>query len=312
MIGVLVRKQLRDLRIPLLVVCLLLMLFQMLWARVSKRISSELLPQFMTLTAAGVTEKTLENVIFSGPAKMIQTMMGGENVSIFRVKDMVSVGYVHALIQTIICIWAIGRASSAITGEIDRGTMELLLAQPVARPKIVAAHLCIDAIVIPILCLALWAGNWIGVSLVDLREFAKPPDTVGAAIDPMMFAPGLLNVAALMFAISGYTMWMSARGRFRGKVLGIAVLVTLLQFLVNVIGQLWDVMAPLRPFTVFFYYLPQQLILQNAWTVDLGSAWKNGEPMFRVNFILVLLVVGAAGYLAALRTFCKRDLPAPL
>jgi len=41
------------------------------------------------------------------------------------------------------------------------------------------------------------------------------------------FGPALPVVGGLIFAVSGYTMWLSAAGRFRWRVLGIAVLVTL-------------------------------------------------------------------------------------
>ena len=43
-----------------------------------------------------------------------------------RAMDMLSIGYVHPLVQTIFCVWAVGRASGALAGELDRGTMELL------------------------------------------------------------------------------------------------------------------------------------------------------------------------------------------
>jgi ABC-2 type transport system permease protein len=84
--------------------------------------------------------------------------------------------------------------------------------------------------------------------------------------------------------------------------LGVAVLATLLQFLVNVVGQLWDVAEPLRPFTVFYFYQPQQIILNPDW-VHSQAVWRR---------LGVLLAVGAAGYLGALATFTRRDLPAPL
>ena len=103
-------------------------------------------------------------------------------------------------------------------------------------------------------------------------------------------------------------MWLSARGRFRGRVLGIAVLVTLLQFLANVVGQMWDTLAFLRPFTVFYYYQPQQIILQNKWDVNVALPWH----VYAVNSVAVLAVVGVVGYLLALWSFCRRDLPAPL
>jgi ABC-2 type transport system permease protein len=212
--------------------------------------------------------------------------------------DMLSIGYVHPLTQTILCIWAIGRAAGAIAGEIDRGTMELLLAQPISRSKVLAAHLSIDAVAIPILCLSMWVGTFVGTWLVGLRDHVNPL----LRTDSGRFVPALLNVAALVFAVSGVTMWLSAAGRFRSRVLGLAVLLALLQFLVNVIGQLWSVLETCRPFTVFYYYQPQAIILDLAW-------YEHKEIWLRLG---VLLGVGSAGYGLAWLTFCRRDLPAPL
>jgi len=127
-----------------------------------------------------------------------------------------------------------------------------------------------------------------------------------------MFGPALWNVGALVFAMSGYTMWLSAHGRFRGRVLGLAVLITLLQFLVNVVGQLWSAIEPLRPLTVFYYYQPQQIMLQHRWTVDLHGLGNSGQALASVNVIVVLFAGGLAGYALALWKFCYRDLPAPL
>lgn len=123
-------------------------------------------------------------------------------------------------------------------------------------------------------------------------------------IRPWEFATALPLVASLLFAMSGATMWLSARGRARMKVLGLAVLVALLMFLTNVLGEMWPVMAPLRPLTLFYYYNPQSLILGQGWTVPVA-----GVP---IPTLPVLLVVGVLGYALAFRVFCRRDLPAPL
>jgi ABC-2 type transport system permease protein len=80
-------------------------------------------------------------------------------------------------------------------------------------------------------------------------------------------------------------------------------------FVANTIGQLWEPSGFVRPLTLFFYYQPQRAMLDGDWMVDVGKAWP-GWPM--VPGIGVLLAVGAAGYLLALRTFTRRDLPAPL
>jgi ABC-2 type transport system permease protein len=241
--------------------------------------------------------------------------------------------------QFIFCIWAVGRASGAIAGEIDRGTMELVLSQPLPRSRLVLAHFLVDVLTIPVLCLSLWAGNWLGYWALgpiepkeppaDVRQltafdplglfnpFGQPrepakPDPAKLRIEPAAFGPALLSVAGLIFAVGGFTMWLSSRGRFRWRVLGVAVFLFLVMFLVNLVGQMWEeVFGWARPLTVFYYYQPQQIILGQGWDVDL-RVWNGGRPLLHVPAVAVLFAVGLVGYALALRTFTRRDLPAPL
>jgi ABC-2 type transport system permease protein len=320
--GSLIVKLFRDVRLPFLVVLLLLGGFECLWVKITQRIAGQLLPLLMGLASAWpVSVSELEKTIFEGPGKIVRTLIGGEHINLDRAMDVLSVGYVHPLVITILCIWAVGRSSGAIAGEIDRGTMELLLAQPIRRSRLILAHFCVDLLSIPLLCLSLWAGTSLGVWLVgpiapsaeDLKRFAfvhVNPEALG--LDPAAFGPALWNVGALVFAVSGYTLWLSAGGRFRWKVMGMAVFITLLQFLINVVGQIWDAVGLLRPFTVFYYYQPQQIVLGHRWSVDLGEVWSGGHPLCALNVIVVLMAVGIVGYGLALWTFTRRDLPAPL
>jgi ABC-2 type transport system permease protein len=106
-------------------------------------------------------------------------------------------------------------------------------------------------------------------------------------------------------------MWLSAAGRFRWRVLGIAVFVFLIQFLINTLAQMWDTLAALRPLTLFYYYQPQEVILGGSWNVNLAE-WNGGRGLFLLPMPLVLFGVGLFGYGMALWTFRRRDLPAPL
>lgn len=297
MTRVLVGKLLRDVRTGLILVCLLLAAFQVLWARVSQRISDT--GQILdSLRRFGLSIDDIRATVFQGPGQIVQAIIGGEGIRIDHAADMISISYVHPLTVFILSIWAIGRASGAIAGEIDRGTMELLLAQPLRRRQVVFAHLAVDGVAIPVICLSMWAGTWLGTALVGFIGNAN----AALAIDPWAFAPGLVNVALLLFALSGLTMWLSAAGRFRWRVLGVAVMVALVQFLVNLIGQLWDPAAPLRPLTVFYYYQPQPMMLRADWYAG-RAAWLH---------MAVLAALGTVGYAGALAVFCRRDLPAPL
>src|SRR5947209_8361672 len=147
------------------------------------------------------------------------------------------------------------------------------------------------------LCAALWLGTTIGVWLAGF---------VGAEaerhIDPAAFLPAQLNVGLFVFALGGMTMAISAAGRSRNRVLGLAVFAALVQFLVNVLGQLWSPMEPLRPLSLFYYFQPQPMILHADWYGE-SAVWMR---------LAVLAAVGAVGYLAALVIFSRRDVPAPL
>jgi ABC-2 type transport system permease protein len=105
------------------------------------------------------------------------------------------------------------------------------------------------------------------------------------------------------------TIALSAYGRSRWKVIGYAIVVVVVMFVANTVGQLWPPARFARPFTFFFYYQPQKVMLDRNWLVDLGAAWPGGP---RISTVGVLLGIGFAGYLIALRIFTRRDLPAPL
>jgi ABC-2 type transport system permease protein len=330
MTWVLVRKLLRDVIRPLILVALLLCLYQMLWVKITARLLGEMAPFFDQLAGlGGMTQHDLEQQVFKGPGEIIRSLIGGERINLDHAMDMLSIGYVHPVMELMFCVWAIGRGASAVAGEIDRGTMELLLAQPLARFKLILAHFIVDLLTIPVLCLSLWAGTCIGWWLVGpitpetpdiklpdatytfqagpfkysvtgpIRLQKETPEQQQARlhVDLLDFLPALPLIGGLIFAVSGYTIWLSALGRFRTRVLMVAIGVTVVQFLINLLGQMWPFIAPLRPATIFYYYQPQQAILGQS----------SGLP-----FLAVLLCVGLTGYGLALWTFRRRDIPAPL
>jgi ABC-2 type transport system permease protein len=343
MTGILVRKLLRDVVKPLALTALLLGLYQLLWVKITARILGEMAPFFNELAGlGGMNQHDLEQQVFKGPGQIIRSLIGGEHLSLDHATDMLSIGYVHPVMLLMFCVWAIGRGASAVAGEIDRGTMELLLAQPLARFKLILAHFLVDVLTIPVLCLSLWAGTSIGWLIIgpikpEAPDFKLPDMTHNFELGPLKysvkapfpvppeteeqqearlhvslpeFLPALPMMGGLIFAVSGYTIWLSARGRFRMRVLMLAIGVTVVQFLINLLGQMWDFVAPLRPLTVFYYYQPQQVILGHGGWVPLGE-W-DGRPACLVPALGVLLAVGFVGYGMALWTFSHRDIPAPL
>src|SRR5262249_119578 len=103
----LVRKLLRDVPLPLLLAAFLLLPFQALWAKITQRIVGEIAP-YLGAMAGGQRDslKDFASVLFAGPGKIIQTLIGGESIELDRAMHMLSIGYVHPLMQVVFCVWA--------------------------------------------------------------------------------------------------------------------------------------------------------------------------------------------------------------
>jgi ABC-2 type transport system permease protein len=367
MTAILVRKLLRDVRPALVVVCLVLFLFAAFWVKITQRVTVEIAPVFNTIATKVGDKKLFEEVLFKGPGKVSQAALGWGDLNFERPNDFLAMGMLHPIVLTLCIVWAVGRAAGAVAGELDRGTMELLMSQPVPRNRLILAHFLVDLLVLPTICLAFFLGTQFGLATVgeftpdytSLKQLndrnltspapvAKPGEPVelqgppglqqamfmfnamgktakGADGRPSLFEipenpeplavsgmgelPGLTNTFAFMFAISGVTLAISSALRSRWKAVGYAILVVVVMFVANTIGQLWEPAGFVRPLTLFFYYQPQKAMLDNEWMVNVGGVWA-GAPA--VPGIGVLLAVGTLGYLLALRTFTRRDLPAPL
>jgi len=313
-------------RPALLVVCLVLFVFATFWVKIAQRVTVEISPVFTSVAAVFGDRNMFQDILFKGPGKVSQAALGWGDLNFERPNDFLAMGMLHPIVLTLCVVWAIGRAAGAVAGELDRGTMELLMSQPVPRNRLILAHFLVDLIVLPILCLAFFAGTQTGLAIVGdfvpdyttlkslkfpngRNPFPIPDNPEPLAVSGLGEITGLMNTFSLMFAISGITIALSAAGRSRGKVTGYAVLVVVVMFVANTIGQLWEPAAFVRPLTLFFYFQPQKVMLDGNWMTDVGKAWS-GAPS--VSGALTLLAVGVVGYLLALRTFTRRDLPAPL
>lgn len=323
MTWILIRKLLRDVRPALLIVSFLLFAFAGLWVKITQRVTTEITPFFnLVAKRAGSNREAFEKVLFRGPGKVSQAVLGGADLQFQEPNDFLAVGLLHPVVLILSSVWGIGRAAGAIAGELDRGTMELLLSQPVPRNRLVLAHLLVDGVCIPILCLSFFAGTqfglWaVGPFVVDYtaaQELNIPllipdqPEVLPVSGMPQLAA--LANPAALIFALSGITMALSAAGRSRTKVMGFALLIAVLMFIINVLGQLWDTVGFLRPFSVFYYYQPQKIMIRGDWSVNLSEVWPGVDVVIPV--VGMLIAIGVIGYGIALRVFVRRDLPAPL
>jgi ABC-2 type transport system permease protein len=240
------------------------------------------------------------------------------------------------MLLMLISSWVIVRGSDVVSGELGRGTMEMLLAQPVSRMKVWWTHAWWTFVGMIGLVFITWlfmaVGIWttsveetsymelnLGITQVPLT-FAEPvTETIAMSskVNPLLFLPGVVNLFSLCFFLGGFSAWCSSMDRFRWRTLGIVAAFYFLQGGMKVLAMASESLSWIRFVTVFGYYGPANSIeaAQRSF-LNCFALFKVGTqgqlmPAPLLNNLL-LLSLGALLYVWGSRIFKSRDLPAPI
>jgi ABC-2 type transport system permease protein len=186
-----------------------------------------------------------------------------------------------------VIVWAIGRGSNTVAGELERGTMDLDLSRPVPRSAYLLSHVLAAVMGLLLLVTGLVAGHLVGVSVLKI---ASPPPVV------QLLRPAL-NLAALGFTIFGMTLLASTcdRVRWRPNLIGSGI--TLTSFVILIVANLpgMEDWKRLERASIFKAYNPVELV-----TTGLNFEFNAG----------LLAGIGLISVMIALVIFAYRDLPA--
>lgn len=203
----------------------------------------------------------------------------------------VALAFIDPVVILTAVVWGVTRGSDAVSGQVERGTMEMILAQPVRRPAVFLTQALATTAGAALLVSVLLAGVW---SAIALGPWA-------GKVDPTRFVPAALNVFGLMVCFAGITACVSAADSYRWRTIGILCGFYVFSLLAKLVGRLSGSLAWVGYLSVFNAYEPQRLVGNPA------EAWQR-----LVVYDGVLLGVGLAAYLLGAVIFAKRDLPAPL
>jgi ABC-2 type transport system permease protein len=251
----------------------------------------------------------------------------------------VALGFDEPIVVFGMSIFAISRGSDAVSGELGRGTMELLLAQPISRLQVLYSQALVTATCIALLCLATWGGMYAGIQTTSVKEAIPPPmiRVPGLGAIPLPFGtnekirvpmrdrvrpadmwPGAINLFALGFCLAGISTLVSACDRYRWRTIGIVAVFFVLELIFKIVGIAFKEMWPLKAFSIFTAYEPQKLVSiaandpAHSWAIQYTAPASNVPELGPLGYYLVLLGIGLFAYLAAGIIFHRRDLPAPL
>ena len=222
-------------------------------------------------------------------------------------RGRIGLGYVDPTVVVISAVWAIARGSDAVSGPLDRGTMEMILAQPVSRIGVLVAHSGVTCLGAAAIGGAAWLGTWTGIATVSVEQSAwfglvKSTVPLHTLLDSRDYIPSAINLFCLTLFAAALTALVSACGRYRWRTIGLVGGFYLVQIMIKVAGLMASHLDWLFYLTFLGAYWPQRLAVAAPEDVARLSLQYNG----------VLLGGAVAGYLLAAVIFSRRDLPAPL
>ena len=188
-------------------------------------------------------------------------------------------------------VWGVTRGSDIVSGPLERGTMEMVLAAPVRRTAVYATHALATILGAAVLCGILLVGFWTAVAWGPWA----------GQVAPGRFAPAVGNTFGLMVCMAGVAGLVSAAGGHRSHAIGGMCGFYVLSLLAKLVGRMSDSLSWVGWLSVFGAYEPQRLV---AGTAD--SWW------LLARYDAVLVGLGLAAYLVGGVVFARRDLPAPL
>jgi ABC-2 type transport system permease protein len=252
--------------------------------------------------ASFFSSSDLENM-FGFMPEVVEKLLPVSFEQIASVAGRIAAEYDDPVVLLLMTVWSISRGSDAVSGELNRGTLEMVLAQPVTRVGVLASQAGVTVGGAALLALAAWLGSSMGLATVTLE----------VTLSPLVFIPAALNLFALGMFLAGLTTMVSAATDYRARTIGLVGGFYAISMIFKIVGRLvppWKWLAYVSFFTAFE---PQAVVANAArrwsfWITPPGGPVEAGA----LTYDTILVTLGLACYVVAAVIFSRRDLPAPL
>ncbi len=241
-----------------------------------KALLAYVIPTFFMEASESLLQLAWLQTIFRG-------LFGTEIGSTLGPAAITALTWVHPIVLTIVCAQVVVLCTKVPAGEIDHGTIDVLLGLPVSRAEVYVSS-TIVWLGSGLLLLAMgMLGNWLGARLSADEPWA----------DPHLLLPVIVNLYCLYVAVGAMACLASAMSDRRGRAAGAVFGIFLASYILNFVAQLWKPAANVSFLSVFRYYRPAMIRQDSHWpTADM----------------LVLLVTAGVFWLVGAIVFARRDI----
>jgi ABC-2 type transport system permease protein len=215
----------------------------------------------------------------------LQDLMQVGSGDFFTLAGSMTLFMQHPIAIALMAVFGAAMAAGVVAGELERGTLEVILSKPVGRRPLYVANLAAVVLLVAATMGLIQLGSFIGLTLLELG------DEVDRSLIPLVW----LNGALLWVAFGAFGLAASVTFNRHSQAVGLTAAFLLVNYFLEIIGTFWTDVEFLQPYSLFHYFQPGEILL------------GDGDPLD-----LVILAVAALIPLAwALVVFPRRQLPSP-
>ena len=177
-------------------------------------------------------------------------------------------------------VFAIMSGSGAIAGEEERGTLDVLLSNPLTRSQVLVHKFAAMIVTVLLMAIVVWVNVVVGAAIVSMD------------ISPLRAAEATLSGALLGTAFGTCALAVGSATGKRGLSTAVSGALAILAYFINAFRPFVEVIEPSRYASPFFYYIGADPLTNG---LHLGHA----AVLVGLTFVLVAI---------AIVTFERRDL----
>jgi ABC-2 type transport system permease protein len=213
----------------------------------------------------------------------IKTLLGGDALQVGNVSGLIAIGYQHPLVLLLYMLYAVGVPTGLLAGEVQRGTMELILSRQTTKTQVYLCAGLITLIGMFALVLVMFLGT---VATATVYKF-------GQEVPLDLFYKMAINGGLMASAVGGIALLAAACFR-RPTAVGLTVAYLVVMYFTSFIADWWPRMAWLQPTTLFHYV--------DGYEVFVLHIWPMGDMCVLTSVLVIATVLGGI-------MWHRRDLP---
>jgi len=213
----------------------------------------------------------------------IKAFMGGDVLQVGNIAGLISIGYQDPLVLILYMLYAVGVPTALLTGEVQRGTMELILSQQATKTQIYICAGLITVVGMYALVVVMFLGTVAATNLYDFEQ----------EVPFYSFFKLAVNGGILASAVGGIALLAAACFR-RGTAVGVTVAYLVVNYFAEMIAEWWPRMKWLEPITLFNYVDEAKIFTQSTWPLS--------DMCVLISILVVSTIAGGV-------IWSRRDLP---